>query len=450
MSTTKIDANLQKPGSKAWLMFIIIFIMCFITPILWFSAPPLHNSIAGLLVNGKFMHEPGYSVFKDSLSNQALFGQTMSLIGLFALFSALAAGFLVKKLGVRLVMIFGGLLVVISAVVSALSGSDYNILCAGRALLGLAVGFIWVSSPTALSFWFREKNRALAMSLWGACVPLGTLTATNLIVNPMLKAGVEFHMIWWVMAGMSGVAALLVILIYRDPQREEGSEVSTQALPFKEIWPVFRQHQLLMIFIAWVSFTFINSTFTSYNVSFFQDSLKMDYLTANRWASLAAGAGICAPIFGFIADRINRYRRWILVSIGVLCLMLTGIFGFHVSLGPVTGGAIMAIYLVVQFAANGILIAVIRPYIPMLVGRGGVTAVSLGLSMLTLLQFGIQFFTAPVFGGIQDAAVAAGASSAEAWATAANFSIIPLGVVAVICTFFIRQKPPVSAQQENK
>ncbi|MDR2434638.1 MAG: MFS transporter, partial [Treponema sp.] len=442
MSTTKIDANLQKPGSKAWLMFIVIFIMCFITPILWFSAPPLHNSIAGLLVNGKFMHEPGYSVFKDSLSNQSLFGQTMSLIGLFALFSALAAGFLVKKLGVRLVMIFGGLLVVISAVVSALSGSNYNILRTGRALLGLAVGFIWVSSPTALSFWFREKNRALAMSLWGACVPLGTLTATNLIVNPMLKAGIEFHTIWWVMAGMSGVAALLVILIYRDPQREEGSEVSTQALPFKEIWSVFRQHQLLMIFIAWVSFTFINSTFTSYNVSFFQDSLNMDYLTANRWASIAAGAGICAPIFGFIADRINRYRRWILVSIGVLCLMLTGIFGFHVRLGPITGGAVMAIYLVVQFAANGILIAVIRPYIPMLVGRGGVTAVSLGLSMLTLLQFGIQFFTAPVFGGIQDAAVAAGASSAEAWAMAANFSIIPLGIVALICTFFIRQKPP--------
>jgi MFS family permease len=442
MSTTKTDANVQKPGSKAWLMFIAIVIMCFITSILWFSAPPLHNSIAGLLVNGKFMHEPGYDVFKDSLANQALFGQTMSFIGLFALFSALAAAPLVKRLGVKTVMIFGALLAVISGVVSALSGSDYNILCAGRALLGLAVGFIWVSTPTALSFWFREKNRALAMSLWGVCVPLGALAATNLIVNPMLKAGIEFHNVWWVIAGMSGIAALLVILIYRDPQKEEGSDVSTQALPFKEIWPIFRQHQLFMVFIAWVSFIFINSTFTSYNVSFFQDSLKMDYLTANRWASIAAAAAMSSPIFGFVGDRINRYRRWILVSIGVFCLMLTGILGFHVSIGPVTGGALMAIYLVVLFTANGIMNATIRPYIPMLVGRGGVTAVSLALSMLSLLQFGIQLFTAPVFGGIQDAAVAAGTSSAEAWATAAHFGIIPLGIVALLCTFFIRQKPP--------
>jgi MFS family permease len=444
MSTAKIETNAQQSGGKAWFMFIIIWFLCFVTPILWFSAPPLHNSIAGLLVNGKFMYEPGYDVFKDSLANQALFGQTMSLIGAFAFFSAFAAGLLIKKIGVRPVMVFGVLLVIASAVLSALSGSNYTILCVGRAFLGLAVGFIWVTSPTALSFWFSDKNRALIMGLWGACVPLGSLAATNLIVNPMLRAGVEFHMIWWVMAGICGVAALLVIFGYRDPHKEEGSEVSTHALSFKEIVPVMKQHQLLMVFIAWMAFTFINSTFTSYNVSFFQDSLAMDYLAANRWASIAAGAGLCAPIFGIISDRINRYRRWILVSIGVLCLILTGVFGFHVSLGPVTSGAIMAMYLLVQFAGNGIMIAVIRPYIPMLVGRGGVTAVSLGLSLLTLLQFGIQFFTAPVFGGIQDAAVAAGASSAEAWATAANFSIIPLGIVALICTFFIRQKPPAS------
>jgi MFS family permease len=445
MSTANTDAN-NKISSKAWRMFIVIWILCFVVSILWFAAPPLHNSIAGLLVNGQFMHEPGYNVFKESLSNQALFGQTMSLIGLFGFFSAAASGPLVKKLGVKPVMLFAVILLVASGVVSSLSGSNYTILCAGRVLLGLTVGFTWVSTPTALSFWFPDKNRALAMGVWGACVPLGSLAATNLVVNPMLRSGVEFHTILWVITAMCGVAALLVIFVYRDPQKEEGSEISTHALSFKEIWPIMKQHQLLMVFIAWMSFTFINSTFTSYNVSFFQDSLGMDYLTANGWASIAAGAGLCAPLFGLISDRINRYRRWMLISIGVLCLILTGVFGFHVSLGPLSGGAIMAVYLLVQFAANGIMIAVIRPYIPMLVGRGGVTAVSLGLSLLTLLQFGIQFFTAPVFGGIQDAAVAAGASSAAAWATAANFSIIPLGIVALVCTFFIREKPPVSAQ----
>ena len=442
MSTTNTNTN-EKISGKAWFIFIIIWIMCWVTSILWFSAPPLHNSIAGLLVNGQFMHEPGYDVFKESLANQALFGQTMSLVGLLAFFSALASGPLVKKFGGKPVMVLSVALLGAGGVISALSGSNYTILCAGRAALGLAVGSTWVATPTALTFWFKDKNRALIMGVWGACVPVGSLSATNLIVNPMLRAGAEFHTIIWVITVMCGISALLVIFGYRDPQKEEGSEVSTHALPFKEIWPIMKQHQLLMIFIAWMSFTFINSTFTSYNVSFFQDSLKMDYLTANRWASIAAGAGLCAPVFGFIADRINRYRRWILVSIGVLCLLFTGVFGFHVSLGPMTGGAIMALYLFVQFAANGIMIALIRPYIPMLVGRGGVTAVSLGLSLLTLLQFGIQFFTAPVFGGIQDAAVAAGASSAEAWARAANFSIIPLGIVTLICTFFIRQKPPV-------
>lgn len=433
----------QKTTGRAWLMFVVIFFMCFITPILWFSAPPLHNSIAGLLVNGEFMVQPGYTVFFESFSNQALFGQTMSLIGLGGFIAAIFTSPLVRRLGVKGVMLIGISLVVVSAAVSALSGSDFTVLCVGRFILGMAVACIWVTSPTAISLWFPEKNRGLAMGIWGACVPVGSLAATNLIVNPMLSSGVDFHTIWWLMAAIALVALLLIAFVYKNP--EGNTEVSVESKPFKEIWPVLKQHQLLMVIIVWMVFNFVNSCFTSYNNTFFQDSLGMDYLTANGWASLASGAGIVAPIFGFIADRINRYRRWILVSIGALCLLLSGLFGFHTELGPLGGTAIMIVYLVIIFCANGILIATIRPYIPMLVGRGGASAVAVGFALLTMLQFGVQFLTAPVFGGVQDAAIVAGATSAMAWAEAAQFVIVPAGALALVCSFFIRQ-----SKQEKK
>jgi predicted MFS family arabinose efflux permease len=432
----------QKTSGKAWLMFIVIFILCFVTPIIWFSAPAMHNSIAGLAVNGTFLQEPGYDIFVGNLANQALFGQTMSLIGLFGFFSAIIAGFLVKRIGVKWNLAIGAAFVVIAAVLSAMSDRSYDMLLVGRSCIGVAIGFIWVASPTALSFWFPEKRRALAMGIWGACVPIGALASTNIIVNPMLNAEVDFHVIWWVMAAISAIAFLLVLFIYRDPKTDVGSDVSTQALPFREVLKFFKQHQIYMIIIVWMAFNFINSCFTSYNEPFFQDSLGMDRNEANVWFSVASGAGICAPIFGFIADKINRYRRWILLSIGALCLTLTGVLGFHESVGPFSGGILMAIYLVVLFAANGILISTCRPFIPQLLARGGATAVSLGFSALTLLQFFVQFFTAPIFGGIQDSVILSGGTSAEAWSTAAGFAIIPLGIVALICTFFIRQKDP--------
>lgn len=428
----------QKTTSKAWLMFSVIFLMCLITPILWFAAPPLHNSIAGLMIEGEFMVQPGYSIFLEGASNQAMFGYTMSLIGLFGFVSALISGPLVKKIGVKAVMALGIVCVVISGVISAMSGDNYTVLLVGRSFLGLAVGFIWVSSPTALTLWFPEKNRGLAMGIWGACVPVGALISTNLIVNPMLSSGVDFHMVFWVMTALAAVAAALLLVIYRNPEGD--TEVSAVAKTFKEVWPIIRQHQVIMLIVIWMLNQFINSCFTSYNVSFFQTGLGMDYLTANGWVSIAAAAGIVAPLFGVIADKINRNRKWILVTIGTIALTLTGVFGLHVDLGPLGSEILMILYLVVSFLCNGILIAAIRPYIPMFVGKGGVTAVSFALSGLTLSQFFIQFFTAPVFGGIYDMILAGGASSADAWANTSMIVIIPCGIVAIICSFFIRFK----------
>jgi hypothetical protein len=91
---------------------------------------------------------------------------------------------------------------------------------------------------------------------------------------------------------------------------------------------------------------------------------------------------------------------------------------------------LFGIYMLVQVLANAILVATCRPMVPILVGRGGVAAVSFGLSFLAFLQYGGQMFM-PLFGSAIDNFGYAAAT----WMVA--FPVAALGFVAA---FFIRTK----------
>ncbi len=440
------ESTQAKTSGRAWLMLVVIFLLSVAVPIIWFSLPPLATTIQGIgaPINGA----PRVPAFDEMIANPAtkgvLFGNLMSMLSVFALISAICTSPLVKRFGVKVVLVAGGLLVTIGACVSALSGESYNVMLASRCITGLGVGFVAVSSPTAISLWFSDKQRAFAIAIWGTWVPVGMLISTNAIANPML-AGMapaaqrtEFHNIFWVMAVIALICTILVLVIYRNPKKEEATEVSAEAVPFRKIVPYIKQHQFIMLCIAWLAFNYINYCFTTYNVQFFQDGFGMDRNDASMWGSIASALGICAPIFGFISDRINKNRKFLLISLGMLFLTLTGVFGFRPEIFGLSGTALFWVYMIFQFLGNAILVATVRPYVPLLVGKGGLTAVAFGLSMITFLQYGGQMFTGPVFGGIHDAVVAAGGTTLEGWTQAANMAIIPVGIVAFVCTFFIK------------
>jgi hypothetical protein len=81
------------------------------------------------------------------------------------------------------------------------------------------------------------------------------------------------------------------------------------------------------------------------------------------------------------------------------------------------------------------------------VGRGGVTAVSLGLSMITVLQYTGQMFS-PIFfglieknGGILPRNAGQSIGDLSGWASATWIGLVIPGIVALICCFFIKPAP---------
>lgn len=434
-------SSAPKTPSKAWVMLIAVFLLSIAVPIIWFSLPPLATTIQAIPTG-----TPAFDAMQqDPGSKSVLFGNLMSILSVFALIAAFLTGPFVKKAGVKTVLITGGALVTIGGALSALSGESYAFMTVARAVTGLGVGFVAVSSPTAISLWFSDKSRAFAIAIWSTWVPIGMLISTNVIVNPMLAAQINFHSIFWVMTAIALVCTVIVIVVYRNPKKEEETGVSVEAVPFKKILPFIKQHQFIMLAIAWLAFNYINYCFTTYNVQFFQEGFGMNRADASMWGSIASALGILAPIFGAISDRINRNRKYLLIAAGMLFLLLTGVFGFRANFLGLSGMTLFAVYILFQFLGNAILVATVRPYVPLLVGKGGVTAVSFGLSIITMLQYAGQMFTGPVFGGIHDSAVAAGATSLAGWEQAANMGIIPVAIIALICCFFIK---PSAAKEE--
>jgi MFS family permease len=477
MSTkaSAVQATEEKASGKAWLMLVIVYLLSLAVPTLWFSLPPMlsDNTILAVFLGGDF-------------TKISSVGQTMSMVSFGALIGAVFATFLVKKLNVKNTLVLGAILVIIGGILMALSAGsgqpgagNFTFLLTARFIVGLGVGLVGVTSPTAITTWFPGKVRGLAMGIWATWVPVAIILSTNLIVNPVKgmfpgASGAGDHgpfayslpqIDWWIMVVLLIVTTLLVILIYRTPDTNTG--VSAETRPIREILPFFKQHQIIMLAIVWLAFNYVNYCFTTYSPIYFAGGFGdagmgvgagiMDNNQAAFWGSISSALGILAPIPAIIYDRLQRNRKWILIAFGALVLALTAFTGFRNELGPLSGWGIFYAYLACNAIGNMILVGSIRPYVPLLVGRGGATAVALGLSIVTFLQFAGQSVMATIFGGAvaanggqlvssagQLTALAAQgvdvAAALNAWGTACWIVVLPVGIVAFICAFFL--KPP--------
>jgi MFS family permease len=243
--------------------------------------------------------------------------------------------------------------------------------------------------------------------------------------------------------------------VYKKPPQGQ-TEISSEAKPFKEVLPLFKQHQIWMVLIAWCAFNYINYSLSTYNAVFFAGGFgpgMFDGRSANMWASIVNSMAVLAPLFGAISDRIKRERKYLLIALGVLFLTMSGIIGYKPVFLGVSGWPLFTIYLLVQFLGNAILVATVRPYIPLLVGRGGVTAISLGLSLITILQYAGQMFS-PLFfgliqsnGGILPRVAGQPIGDLAGWASATWVGLVIPGIAALICCFFIKPAPHPHSEQ---
>ena len=381
----------------AWVVLAIAFLYSVSAAMLWFSVPPMARGII-----------PTY-IFQLGPENiQANFGALMSHLSIAATIAALLSTWLQNKIGIKNIMLIGTAFVVAGSITAALSGNDYTILVVSRWLAGCAVGFVAVSGTTAISLWFGPGRRGLAMAIWGIWVPVAMLIVYNLIAPQALISHElvingqtvmtdygdpvmvypNIHFVWWVIAVIAVVAFILALAVYRNPAGERTGQISVQKTSLREGAQYLKNRRVIGLLLCMLFYTFVSTCFVTYNVTFFTSQLGMETAAANGIASIASAAAVISPLFGLVLDKMHPNKKYIMIVIGGVAYVVAFILGFKD-----WGTALFFIYIIAMVFANASLVASIRPTMPMLVGKGGFTAVTIGMAGVAFMANFGQVFT---------------------------------------------------------
>lgn len=392
----------------AWTILAVVFFLSIVLPMQWFSCPPLSSNI--------------FEAYGLEGAARADFGLLMSYVATTALIAAIVAGPLANRIGHKAVLIIAGLCLIAGCAIAALSGSDFGILLASRIVTGVGVGLAAVSASAVIAMWFPGKTRATAMAIWSTWVPVGMLIVFN--GGPHVVNALGLHALWWIIGALAVVATILVIVLFRSP-REDEAEISVQTSSLKDALPYLKSRQLVALGIAWLGFNYVNYCFVTYNVDFFQTGMGMEQSIAALIGSICSAAGIIAPLFGAISDRINRNRKYLMIVLGCVGLLIASAVGFQ------NATLSFWLFIVFQILGNAILVATCRPMAPMIVGRGGATAVTYALAVVTILQYIGQMLVF-IPGQVIDAY---GYTAQTAW-----MAVVPVALIALLASIFIKPK----------
>lgn len=137
------------------------------------------------------------------LTDHGSVGIIMSLPSLMVVLGALLAGYLVDRIGDRIVLLTGAL-IIIAGDMAVIAAPGYRLLLAGRVVTGVGYVLTAVAAVTLLIRMTTGKQRTMVMALWSTFVPASFLL-------PFISAGVAEYFQTW-RAAFIGHSALTLIL----------------------------------------------------------------------------------------------------------------------------------------------------------------------------------------------------------------------------------------------
>ncbi len=354
-------------------------------------------------------------------------GDLMSVFSIMGFVLAIPAGFILKRLGIKITGLISVGAVVIGSVIGALA-ETFTILYAGRFIEGVGMGLIMVTAPLAISVWFPPHNRALPTGLWATSVGIGNIVMFLSASNLAVKYGWQF--VWWAGAIFAVLSFILFAVLFRMPRPEE-MESAPAPVPATEEKP-----PSLAKGMANMSFWMISIAFGVYNlvvmamISFLPQFLEFERgysLTYENGVLMNAGfvtafvmaiSVLSAPGGGYISDRLGR--RKIMIVIPYILMTLTFLFPFTVT------GWMIPLYMIVFGLVGGPIAPVLLAAVPEVAKKPQLIGIGMGVAALGQ-NLGVYLGTSQ-FPRIQAAA---------GW-EAAGYWMIPICLIGLIASLLIK------------
>jgi MFS family permease len=370
-------------------------------------------AFAALMAFGSYFAYDSVGAIETTLiqvfrTDRAAIGAMYSMYSLAAVFSVLAGGYLVDRIGVRRAsMIFSAFVVTGAAIVAA--APSLPILYSGRVLFGMGSETMIVAQSAITARWFAGKELAMAFGITLTVSRLGTLFSFN--TEELLATRLGFRGALWVAAGLC-VLSLIANWIYTtmDRHAEPILKLPAAGAGDKIVWSDIGKFSGSYWYAVAICVTFYSAIFpfTALSTDFFHDKFGMPmasaagrgvfsgvfynfthlFTTAQGTTSIIIAASMAlAPFAGNLVDRVGR-RASLMVAGSLLMIPA------HLVMGLTRVTPVLP--MIVLGAAFVLVPACIWPSVPLLVDE---RRVGTAFGLMTAIQ-NLGLFTFPYLNGV--------------------------------------------------
>jgi MFS family permease len=375
----------EPPASIRWTVWLFISLAMFGNYYIYDSISPLADLLKTQL---------GFSDANIGLLNAIYSFPNIIMV--------LVGGIIIDRIGTRKAVLIFTTLVMLGSLLTAIKG-DIFVMAAGRLLFGLGAESMIVAITTIIARWFKGKELSFAFGLNLTLARLGSFMALN---SPMWAK--SYYNYWqnplWISV-YAGISALVFIAIYyfvdlaSSKKYELPPEGNQDKVVLKEIFGFGRAFW----FITALCVTFYSAMFPfqTFAIKFFQEVHGTSREVGGNLSSiLTLSAMIFTPLFGLLADRINK-KSYLMMFGSFLIVPVYLIMAYKVDLATPLGltGNVdininffdihtsIPVYLIIPMSMMGIAFslipAVMWPYVALVVDS---SKLGTAYGLMTMIQ----------------------------------------------------------------
>jgi predicted MFS family arabinose efflux permease len=309
-----------------------------------------------------------------SLSSYALAGVMVGAVGAVAVFVVLPGGLLVSRYGPKRVIALSLSATALGSF-SQIFAPDFGFLLAGRALEGFGSALTLVSSSTLISDHFSSRHLGMAMGIFAAAPPLGSLLSLN------LSAVVSELYGWrtmWILGSALTLPVLACLFLLKGERKSAQQKYS--------IRDSFSNAGIWLIPLAYFAMVACGQCVWTWGPTYLNKVRGLDMNVASFIPTITSiMALLVSPFGGWLSDRTN-VRRWVI-------LMPLVILGVLYPLVPYVATSEFAVMMIVVGIFNNIIPAGVLSEVVKLSGRSSAVGLSVNFLYIQMsIMVGPPFF----------------------------------------------------------
>ncbi len=399
---------------RRWLIFCSVFFLGILTSFGMFKAPTMFTT--------EFTTELGFT--------ESNIGWVMSMFTLIGAVLAFPAGGIFAKLGAKKSLIITAISLIIGAVGGALA-TNATMMLITRFIEGIGMGLISVVGPAAVASIIPPRKQGLAMGIWSVWFPAGVVLAMNITPMVYAMAG-SWRANWWLSAILATIALVFVIAVYKTPPQEnapEQTDAASGSAPLKLKPDFFSIVMIALAFGCWNVFNAgaIGGFYPSYltDVHGLDNQLSGTISSITNILVLALG-----PISGFVADKFNIHKGFIVFGMFGAAVLLTFAFGDNM--------ALVWVFVVAMSFCSACCSTGVFSSVPLYAKDP--SKVGLGMAIVAFFQN---------LGGCIGSAAFGSLAVGLGWNMASLAFCVPIAIVGGVCAALIKSLKPKKLPQEG-